>query len=309
MPISAKSSKNCPDIARLSSDNPAGMKADTDAEHRRQVQRVIRQVREHADDPLRLEDLARIAEASPAHFDRMFKRLTNRGAVAHVRAMRLARSAVALRVTNRPVLDIALEAYENPESFSRAFRAAYRHAPSAYGSQFDSAQKGTTMKDMNSTINLVKVPVTDFERSQKFYRDVLGLEEEFAVGQYGWAQYKTGAIPLCLYIVAMGGGDATPGDELGFSRLREQCEGGVRGDQIARGIVRLRSGVERRRRGVLHDRRSGRQHRSKPIGRTADRTGENLAGCEALNCMLAIFHCGTVDISAEMSGPTSKAVV
>src|SRR4051812_377556 len=102
------------------------MKAGTDAEHREQVARVVRHVRDHADARLRLEDLARIAQASPAHFDRIFKRLTNRGAVEHVRAMRLARSALALRGTHRSILDIALEAdYENPESFSRAFRAAY----------------------------------------------------------------------------------------------------------------------------------------------------------------------------------------
>jgi AraC-like DNA-binding protein/predicted enzyme related to lactoylglutathione lyase len=194
------------------------MKRGTDAEHRLRVARVIRHVRDHSNGRLRLEDLARIAEVSPAHFDRLFKRLTNRGAVEHVRDLRLARSAIALRLTDRSVLDIALEAdYENPESFSRAFRSAHGQSPSAYRATFQyTEKKRAAMKDLTPTINLVKVPVTDFKRAQAFYRDVLGLEEEFAVEQYGWAQYKTGAIPLCLYVVGMGGGDARPGDELGF---------------------------------------------------------------------------------------------
>ena len=35
------------------------------------------------------------------------------------------------------------------------------------------------MKSLNPNVNLIKIPVTDFKRAQTFYRDVLGLEEEF----------------------------------------------------------------------------------------------------------------------------------
>lgn len=66
------------------------------------------------------------------------------------------------------------------------------------------------------TIGLVKIPVTDFKQATQYYRGVVGLEEEFAVEAYGWAQYKTGNIPLCLYVTGQGGGDGTPGTEVGF---------------------------------------------------------------------------------------------
>lgn len=72
------------------------------------------------------------------------------------------------------------------------------------------------MKGLNVSVSLVKVPVTDFAKACTFYREVLGLEEEFAVAEYGWAQYKTGGVPLCLYEVGKGGGDGKPGGEVNF---------------------------------------------------------------------------------------------
>lgn len=68
----------------------------------------------------------------------------------------------------------------------------------------------------NVSIGLVKIPVTDFKRATDYYREILGLTEEFAVEEYGWAQYETGNVPLCLYVVGQGGGDGVPGSEVGF---------------------------------------------------------------------------------------------
>ena len=68
---------------------------------------------------------------------------------------------------------------------------------------------------MPYTLGLIKIPVSDFARATAFYRDVLGLTETFAVAEYGWAQYDTGAVPLCLYTVGLGGGDAPPGGDTG----------------------------------------------------------------------------------------------
>lgn len=72
------------------------------------------------------------------------------------------------------------------------------------------------MKDLQPEINLIKVPVTDFSRARAFYRDTLGLEEEFAVDEYGWAQYQAGTLPICIYEVGKGGGDGEPGNEVNF---------------------------------------------------------------------------------------------
>ena len=68
----------------------------------------------------------------------------------------------------------------------------------------------------SAAIALVKLPVTDFERARHFYRDVLGLSEDFAVEEYGWAQFATGSIPLCLFVSGKGGGDAAGGGDSGI---------------------------------------------------------------------------------------------
>jgi catechol 2,3-dioxygenase-like lactoylglutathione lyase family enzyme len=72
------------------------------------------------------------------------------------------------------------------------------------------------MMDLEYQINLVKVPVKDFSRAARFYRETLGLKEDFAVAEYGWAQYSTGSIPLCIYEVGKGGGDGVPGNDTGI---------------------------------------------------------------------------------------------
>ena len=64
-----------------------------------------------------------------------------------------------------------------------------------------------------ASVGFVKIAVADFARACEFYRDTLRLREDFAVEEYGWAQYATGSVPICLYKAGMGGGDGTPGGD------------------------------------------------------------------------------------------------
>lgn len=72
------------------------------------------------------------------------------------------------------------------------------------------------MKNLGISFGFVKIPVTNFAKSAAFYRDVLGLEEDFAVEQYGWAQYSAGNASICLYAAGMGGGNGKPGTDTGI---------------------------------------------------------------------------------------------
>lgn len=88
----------------------------------------------------------------------------------------------------------------------------------------------------NATVGFVKIPVSDFARACAFYRDTLGLTEDFAIDAFSWAQYSTGNLPLCLYVPGQGGGNRVPGGETGvqlrvenaravFEALREHAVG------------------------------------------------------------------------------------
>ena len=72
------------------------------------------------------------------------------------------------------------------------------------------------MQTAGVNVGLVKIPVSDFERATAWYREGLCLEEQFAVAEYGWAQYATGNLPLCLYAEGRGGGSGSPGGDTGI---------------------------------------------------------------------------------------------
>ena len=95
--------------------------------------RVLVHVQRHLDQPLALEELARLACLSPCHFHHVFTGMMGESLVSHIRRLRLERAATRLMFGAMPVVEIALEAgYENHESFTRAFRSAFGMAPTLF---------------------------------------------------------------------------------------------------------------------------------------------------------------------------------
>ena len=221
----------------------------TQEDHQQRVAEVLEFVRSYRDGTLSLPALADIACQSPFHFERVFQAQTGVKVMQHVRNFRLVRAAIDLRLTDRKIVDIALDAgYANHESFSRAFRRHFGQSPRKYrkctGLSSTKAQ-GVSMCDVK--VGLVKIPVTDFKAATHYYREVLGLVEEFAVEVYGWAQYQTNSIPLCLYVVGQGGGDGVPGGDTGFHLEVNNIETFYaeiqkRGGQFASDIVQSNDG-------------------------------------------------------------------
>ena len=105
------------------------------SDYKKRVLRVLVHIQQHLDEPLELDDLARVACFSPYHFHRIFTGMTGESVKAHIRRLRLERAAWQLKHGRLPVLDIALAAgYESHEAFTRAFQAAFAMAPSRYRS-------------------------------------------------------------------------------------------------------------------------------------------------------------------------------
>ncbi len=69
------------------------------------------------------------------------------------------------------------------------------------------------------SVQMVKIPVDDVGVSVPFYRDVIGLSEDFVMAEYGWAQLSAGNLPIALYQPNKGGGQGKPGvfDSLHFA--------------------------------------------------------------------------------------------
>jgi AraC-like DNA-binding protein len=91
-------------------------------------------------DPLGVEDLARAARLSPAHFSREFRRAFGEPPHAYLLTRRLERAAALLRGTDRSVADICLSVgLQSVGSFTSSFTRAYGVSPTAFRARFPPA--------------------------------------------------------------------------------------------------------------------------------------------------------------------------
>jgi len=88
----------------------------------------------HLGDDLSVERLSRVANFSKYHFHRQFTEYAGITVFKYIRLMRLKRASYRLVFDEEArIIDIALEAgFENPESFSRAFKHAFGQTPSQF---------------------------------------------------------------------------------------------------------------------------------------------------------------------------------
>ena len=107
--------------------NPGGRYA-------RRFQKVFDYIHTHLDEELSVETLSRVAHFSKFHFHRQFFLFVGLNAARYIQLLRLKRASYRLVFEPRArVIDIALQAgFENPESFSRAFKAAIGQTPSQF---------------------------------------------------------------------------------------------------------------------------------------------------------------------------------
>jgi AraC family transcriptional regulator len=109
------------------------MMTPTQQTYRQRILRVQLYIQEHLDDDLSLDRLARVAHFSPYHFHRIFAALVGEGVSEYVRRLRLESAAIALKTSDRSVVQIALCAgYGTHAAFSRAFRQLFGVSPTQF---------------------------------------------------------------------------------------------------------------------------------------------------------------------------------
>jgi AraC-like DNA-binding protein len=91
-------------------------------------------------EPLGVDDLARAAGLSRAHFSREFRSSFGESPHAYLLTRRMERAAALLRTTDRSVADICFSVgLRSVGSFTTSFRRTYRATPTAYRAKFPSA--------------------------------------------------------------------------------------------------------------------------------------------------------------------------
>ena len=101
------------------------------------IQRAIEFLHAHHAEPLHVDDLARVAELPRFGFLRTFKAQVGESPYQYLIGHRLERAAAAMRGSDRPVLDLALEhGFEDPGRFARMFARRFGCTPRAWRARF-----------------------------------------------------------------------------------------------------------------------------------------------------------------------------
>jgi AraC family transcriptional regulator len=112
------------------------MRADTQQIYQERILRVLKHLETNLDQPIRLDELAKIAHFSPFHFHHVFRGVVGESIAQHVRRLRLERAASRLKTSLQPITQIAFDAgYESHEAFTRAFGAMFDCSPSDFRAQ------------------------------------------------------------------------------------------------------------------------------------------------------------------------------
>lgn len=102
--------------------------------YRDRMNKVCDYIDLHLDENLSLDQLSKVANFSKYHFHRQFAVRTGVNLSRYIQLLRLKRASYQLVFNqDRPIIEIALDAsFENPESFSRAFKSTFAQTPSQF---------------------------------------------------------------------------------------------------------------------------------------------------------------------------------
>ncbi|MGE9551332.1 superoxide response transcriptional regulator SoxS [Erwinia amylovora] len=90
-------------------------------------------IESNLDKTLSIDEVAAKSGYSKWHLQRMFRTVTRQTLGGYIRERRLTLAAEALRQTQRPVFDIAMQyGYDSQQTFSRVFRRQFSQTPTAY---------------------------------------------------------------------------------------------------------------------------------------------------------------------------------
>ncbi len=128
-------------------------------ENKKLIHQAIQFIQANPQENLSLQSIADHAGFSLTYFEAIFRQHTGYTPVEYARVYKLTRSALALRRTDKTILDIALDfGYGSPESFARAFKNFYSLSPSQYREKY--ATTPVSWHDLSG-----KIAISQFRRN------------------------------------------------------------------------------------------------------------------------------------------------
>ncbi|EOI7706740.1 helix-turn-helix domain-containing protein [Providencia vermicola] len=113
--------------------NSIQLRWDDEQFHITVIKDVLLWIEHNLDQSLLLDDVANKAGYTKWYFQRLFKKVTGITLAAYIRARRLTKAAVELRLTKKTILEIALKyQFDSQQSFTRRFKYIFKVTPSCY---------------------------------------------------------------------------------------------------------------------------------------------------------------------------------
>ncbi|MWP62394.1 MDR efflux pump AcrAB transcriptional activator RobA [Gilliamella sp. Pas-s25] len=90
-------------------------------------------IEKNLEQPLSIDHVAQKSGYSKWHLQRMFKDVTGQVLGTYIRHRRLTYAALALRMTSKPILDIAMQyRFDSQQTFTRSFKKQFNETPASY---------------------------------------------------------------------------------------------------------------------------------------------------------------------------------
>lgn len=94
---------------------------------------LIKWIEKNLEQPLSIDLVADKSGYSKWHLQRMFKKVTGQILGTYIRHRRLTHAALALRLTSKPILDIAMQyRFDSQQTFTRSFKKQFNITPATY---------------------------------------------------------------------------------------------------------------------------------------------------------------------------------
>ncbi|MFW6060223.1 MAG: helix-turn-helix domain-containing protein [Phycisphaeraceae bacterium] len=120
-------------LRRDGDQRPAQASEAGSARNRTRLERAVRHIEQHYDQPLDVAQLAEVAGLSASHFNRLFRQWTSYAPAEYLRRVRVARARTLLAAPDLTVKEIAARTgFSDPYHFSKVFRQVDGLTPTAY---------------------------------------------------------------------------------------------------------------------------------------------------------------------------------
>ena len=135
------------------------MKPDTENIYQRKINQVIDYINANLHLPLRLDIIAGQVNVSERQLLRIMKGALNESLYAYVARQRVERAVLYMHTEDMSLADLASRVgYDNPQSFSKAFKKQFSVSPKAYMDKLRARLREETEKWSNASVGKEIIP-------------------------------------------------------------------------------------------------------------------------------------------------------